>query len=100
MNASQRTAQVDPAPVTYFVDSEWAKRELTYSDLVALHDLILSWALYDDRLTPDRRTWLVKVACDYEAVARWLGPEWQASDPSRDLPAVKYLAVRFKRQRG
>jgi hypothetical protein len=93
MNATPRGSELNSAPATYVIECEWAKRELSYGDLLALHHLILGWALNGDRVTPERRTWLIQVACDYEAIANWLGPLWMASEPSPELPAARFLAL-------
>jgi hypothetical protein len=80
----------DSPPVTFYVDPEFARAELSYADMVVLSGLFRRWALYEYELPPDQCTRLICWSVDYEQLAKWVGPSWVASEPTDTL--IAFLA--------
>ena len=79
---------------TYCVNPEWARAELDYADMVALSGMFRRWAIYesDESITPEHRTWLIEYSADFERIAEWVGEGWRATEPSEQLPLIKFIA--------
>jgi hypothetical protein len=74
-------------PSTFYVDPEFAMRELDFADMIALSGVFRRWALYEPDLDPAYCTKLICWSADYERLAQWVGPSWEASSPTGSLAA-------------
>jgi hypothetical protein len=66
--------------------------ELDYEDMIALSGLYRQWAIYETKFSPEQRTKLIAWSADLERLAKWAGENWRASDPSPEMPLLKFLA--------
>jgi hypothetical protein len=80
-----------PPPYTAIVDPLGASSVLDYRAMVALAGMFERWALTEVNITPERRTRVLQMCVDYEAIAAWCGPAWVAPDPDPRDP-LSFLA--------
>lgn len=81
-------------PVTEVVNVEQAMRTLGHVEMTALAALYERWALTEERIDPDRRTRVILMSADYEAIAKHAGPGWVATEPDYPDGIIAFIAKR------
>ena len=79
------------APRTHHVAVDQAACTLSYEDMLSLANMLHRWALTEDRISPDHRTRLMLLSADYERIAEFVGPGWQAIEGTA-CDAMAFLA--------
>lgn len=79
-------------PRTHSIDVNQALDTLSFEEMVALGRMYERWALTEPNITPDQRTKLIEWSSDYERIAEYAGPGWEASLAQDGLDVVAFVA--------
>jgi len=79
-------------PKTDEIDVDHALRTLSFNEMVALARMYERWALTEAKITSDQRTQLIRWSSDYELIAEYAGPHWEASLPQHGTDPVVFIA--------
>jgi hypothetical protein len=85
-------SQSKQPPVTQEVSPERLMAVLDYRGMLDLAALFREWALLEASLSPEQRSKLSRQSAEFEAVADFCGPEWQASAPEVPLDPLAFVA--------
>ena len=77
---------------THVTDVDRALETLSHSEMIALSSMYERWALTELKITPEQRTMLVQWSSDYERIAAFAGPTWEASAPEDGTDAIAFVA--------
>lgn len=86
-------------PATYSVSVADAMDSLDYGEMLALSEMFERWALTETKVDDQHRTELMQWSIDYEAIAKFAGPSWQAAKPEATNGLIPFIARRELRGR-
>lgn len=79
-------------PQTHVVDVDRALETLSHGEMIALSAMFERWAFTETNITPEQRTRLIQWSSDYERIAVFAGPMWEALAPDVGTDPIPFIA--------